>query len=148
MSQGVLRTFVIALSGGFMLAAASSSVYAIDSNNRYFAYGLGQKTCDDYVKFRERKLDALEQHPRYTKEELYEIVTKVIEQWVAGFLTAHNLYVTDTDTYNVAAKVTMEDLEVRLETACRGNPKQYFAEAMISLVQQMNPERVKAESAK
>ena len=146
MSQGVFRTFVIALSAGFMLAAASSSVYAIDNNNRYFAYGLGQKTCDDYVKFRVRKLDALEQHPRYTKEELYEIVNKVIEQWVAGFLTAHNLYV--TDTYNVAAKVTMEDLEVRLETACRGNPKQYFAEAMISLVQQLNPERVKAEGAK
>jgi len=63
-----------------MLAAASSSVYAIDNNNRYFAYGLGQKTCDDYVKLRDRKLEALEQHPRYTKEELHEIVNKVIEQ--------------------------------------------------------------------
>ena len=147
MSQGVLRTVVIALSSALMLAASTLSVYAIDSNNRYFAYGLGQRSCDDYLKFRDRKLDTLEQqHPRFSKDELYDIVNRVVEQWIAGFLTAHNLYV--SDTYNVAAKGSMDDIEARLETACRANPKEYFAEAMVSVVQQLNPERVKTESAK
>jgi len=147
MSQGVLRTVVIALSFAVMLAAPTWSIYATDTNSRYFAYGLGQKTCDDYLKFRERKLDTLEQqHPRFTKEELYDIVNRIVEQWIAGFLTAHNLYV--SDTYNVAAKESMDNIEARLEASCRANPKEYFAEAMVSVVQQLNPERVKTESAK
>lgn len=147
MSQGVLRTVVIALSSALMLAAPTWSIYAMDTNSRYFAYGLGQKTCDDYLKFRERKLDTLEQqHPRFTKEELYDIVNRIVEQWIAGFLTAHNLYV--SDTYNVAAKESMDNIEARLEAACRANPKDYFAQAMVSVVQQLNPERVKTESAK
>ncbi len=147
MSQGVLRTIVIGLSAGFMLVAASASVYAIDSNNRYFAYGLGQKSCEDYLKFRDRKLDALEQqHPRFSKDELYDIVNRIVEQWIAGFLTAHNLYV--SDTYNVAGKSTMDDIEARLETACRANTKEHFAEAMISVVEQLNSQRVRAESGK
>ena len=147
MSQAVLRTVVIALSSALMLAASTLSVSAIDSNNRYFAYGLGQRSCDDYLKFRDRKLDTLEQqHPRFSKDELYDIVNRIVEQWIAGFLTAHNLYV--SDTYNVAAKEPMDNIETRLETACRANPKEYFAEAMVSVVQQLNPERVKTESAK
>jgi hypothetical protein len=130
-----------------LVMLATAEVYAIDSNNRYFAFGLGQRSCDDYLKFRERKLDTLEQqHPRFTKEELYDIVNRITEQWIAGFLTAHNLYV--SDTYNVAAKGSMDDIEARLEAACRANPKEYFAEAMVSVVQQLNPERVKTESAK
>ena len=147
MSQAVLRTVVIALSSALMLAASTLSVSAIDSNNRYFAYGLGQRSCDDYLKFRDRKLDTLEQqHPRFSKDELYDIVNRIVEQWIAGFLTAHNLYV--SDTYNVAAKETMDNIEARLEASCRANPKEYFAEAMVSVVQQLNPERVKTESAK
>ena len=147
MSQAVLRTVVIALSSALMLAASTLSVSAIDTNNRYFAYGLGQRSCDDYLKFRDRKLDTLEQqHPRFSKDELYDIVNRIVEQWIAGFLTAHNLYV--SDTYNVAAKGSMDDIEARLEAACRTNPKEYFAEAMVSVVQQLNPERVKTESAK
>src|SRR5690348_1132357 len=125
----------------------TAEAFAIDSHSHYFAYGLGQKTCEDYIKFREKKLEALEQQqPRYSKDELYDIVNRVVEQWIAGFLTAHNLYV--SDTYNVAAKETMDNIEARLETACRANPKEYFAEAMVSVVQQLNPERVKTESAK
>jgi len=130
-----------------LMVAAVSNVYAIDGNNHYFAYGVGQKTCEDYIKFREKRLEALEQqHPRYTKDELYDIVNRIVEQWIAGFLTAHNLYV--SDTYDVVGKSTLEDLKARLDTSCRANTKQYFAAAMISVVQQLNPQRVKAESAK
>ena len=124
-----------------------SALYAIDSNNRYFAYGVGQRSCEDYVRFREKSLDTLEQqHPRYTKEELYEIVDKVVEHWIAGFLTAHNLYV--SDTYDLVGKLTMDDLKARLERSCRANTKQYFTEAMITLVQELHPLRAKVESGK
>src|SRR5262245_10653571 len=130
-----------------LMAATASKLYAIDGGNRYFAYGVGQKTCEDYIKFREKRLETLEQqHPRYTRDELYDIVNRIVEQWIAGFLTAHNLYV--SDTYDVVGKSTMEDLKARLDTSCRANTKQYFAAAMISVVQQLNPQRVKAESAK
>jgi len=126
---------------------ASSTLYAVDSSNRYFAYGLGQKTCQDYINFREKKLEALEpQYQRYTKDELYEIVDKIVEHWIAGFLTAHNLYV--NDTYDVAGKTNMDDLKNRLERACRANTNEYFAQAMISVVQQLNPQRVKAGGEK
>jgi hypothetical protein len=130
---------------GFLFA--SSTVHAVDSNNRYFAYGLGQKTCQDYINFREKKLEALEQrYQRYTKDELYEIVDKIVEHWIAGFITAHNLYV--SDTYDVAGKTNMDDLKVRLENGCRANPKHYFVEAMIALVQELNPQRVRAGGEK
>ena len=130
-----------------VILAASSRLYAIDSNSRYFAYGAGQRTCEDYIKVREKRFDTLEQqHPRYTKDELYEIVDKVIEHWIAGFLTAHNLYV--SDTYDLVGKLTMDDLKLRIERSCRANTKQYFAEAMITLAQELHPQRVKADSGK
>jgi hypothetical protein len=130
-----------------ILILARSTLHAIDSNNRYFAYGLGQRTCADYVNFREKRLDTLEQeHPRYTKDELYEIVDRIVQHWIAGFLTAHNLYV--SDTYDVAGKSSMDDIKARLEKVCRANSKQYFAEAMIAVVHELHSQRVRADSAK
>ena len=147
MNKNFFRSVRAVLTVVVVIAAASSNLYAIDSNGRYFAYGLGQRTCEDYVKFREKKLDTLEQqHPRYTKDELYEIVDKIVEHWIAGFLTAHNLYV--SDTYDVAGNTTMDDMKSRLENICRANTKEYFAEAMVTLVQQLNPQRVKADTGK
>jgi hypothetical protein len=147
MNNKVFRSAPIFLSGLVMLAIAASPLSAIDSNNRYFAYGVGQRSCEDYLKFREKRLETLEQqHPRYTKDELYEIVDKVVEHWIAGFLTAHNLYV--SDTYDLAGKTSMEELKARLEKSCRANTKQHFAEAVITLVQELHPQRVKVETRK
>jgi hypothetical protein len=141
MKRDPLRSASVVASLLAVLATTAPRLYAIDSNNRYFAYGLGQRTCQDYTRFRERRLGTLEQeHPRYTKDELYEIVNRIVEQWIAGFLTAHNLYV--SDTYDIAGKSSMDDVKSRLEKGCRANPKQYFAEAMIAVVQQLNPQRV------
>ena len=125
---------------------AVSELHAVDSKGRYFAYGVGQKTCEDYVKFREKRLETLEKHERYTKDELYEIVDKIVEHWIAGFVTAHNFYV--SDTYDVAGKSTMDDMKARLERSCRNNPKQHFAEAVITLVQELHPQRLKADALK
>jgi hypothetical protein len=130
-----------------MFATVSAKLYAIDADNRYFAYGLGQRPCEDYVKFREKRLDTLaRQHERFTKDELYEVVDKVVEHWIAGFITAHNLYV--SDTYDVIGQLSMNDLEARLEKECRANTQQYFAQAMIKVVQELHPQRVKTEPRK
>jgi hypothetical protein len=130
-----------------IIVILSSTLHAIDSNNRYFAYGVGQRTCEDYVKFREKKLETLErQHERYTRDELYEIVDKIVEHWIAGFLTATDLYV--ADTYNIAGNTTMDELKARVENICRANSKQRFAEAMVTLVQQLNPQRVRVDPGK
>ena len=146
MNSNLFRSACVSLTL-VMALGSSSTLYAIDNNHRYFAYGLGQRSCEDYVKFREKKLDSLEQkHERYTRDELYEIVDRIVEHWIAGFLTAHNFYV--SDTYDVAGKTDINDIEARLEKSCRANPKQRFAEAMISVVQQLNPQRVRAEGVK
>ena len=130
----------------FFTAVTVSELHAVDTKGRSVAYGVGHRTCADYFKFREKKLETLEKHERYTKDELYEIVDKIIEHWIAGFLTAHNFYV--ADTYDVAGKSGMDDLEARLEKSCRSNPKQLFAEAMITLMQELNPQRVKTDAGK
>jgi len=144
MNKNFLRSTRIILSIAFLITAEASQLYAIDSNNRYFAYGVGQRTCDDYVKFRGKRLETLErQHERYTKDELYEIVDKVVEHWIAGFLTATDLYL--ADTYNIAGNASMDDLKDRLETICRLDGKQFFAQAVITLVKELNRERVRAD---
>ena len=130
-----------------LLMTARSQLYAIDSSSRYFAYGVGQRSCEDYIKFRERRLESLERDfERYSKDELYEIVNWIVEHWIAGFLTAHNLYV--SDTYDLVGKLTMGDLKLRLERSCRTNSKQYFAEAVLTLAQELHPQRVKAAGGK
>ena len=147
MKKTILRGVPILLTFALVIAVTGSRLYAIDSNKSYYAYGVGQQSCEDYVKFREKKVEALEQqHERYTKDELYEMADKAVEYWIAGFLTAHDLYV--ADTFNVAGNANMDDLEARLESICRSNGKQHFAEAMFTLVQQLNPQRVKAQGAK
>ena len=147
MNNYLFRSARVVLVLAVMLAVPAPQLYAIDSSNRYFAYGLGQRSCEDYVKFREKKLEILaRKHERYTQEELYEIVDKIVEHWIAGFLTAHNLYV--SDTYDVVGNSNMDDLKARLEKSCRANSKQYFAEAVVTLVQSLHPQRVKVDSGK
>ena len=146
MNRPVFRFAMITSISVMFLAASVGDLHAIDGKGRFFAYGVGQRSCEDYVKFREKKLETLEKHERYTKDELYEIVDKVVEHWIAGFLTAHNLYV--ADTYDLAGQSTMDDLKARLEKSCRSNPKQHFAEAVVTLVHDLHPQRVKADAAK
>jgi hypothetical protein len=144
MNKNFLRSTRIILSIAFLITAEASQLYAIDNNNRYFAYGVGQKTCDDYVKFRGKRLETLErQHERYTKDELYEIVDKVVEHWIAGFLTATDLYL--ADTYNIAGSASMDNLKDRLETLCRLDGKQFFVQAVITLVKELHRERVRSD---
>ncbi len=146
MNRQAFRTAMIASISAIFLTAAVADLRAVDGKGRFFAYGVGQRSCEDYVKFREKKIEALEQHERYTKDELYEIVDKIVEHWIAGFLTAHNLYV--ADTYDLAGQSTMNDLKARLEKSCRSNTEQHFAEAVVAVVQELHPQRVKAEAAK
>ena len=136
-------TIVVAV---FLIPVGMTGALAMDSNGKFFAYGVGRMSCEDYVQLREKKSETLEKQEPYTKDELYEMADKAIEYWIAGFLTAHNYYV--TDTYDLAGKVKIEELKPRLEKICRANTKQYFAEAMIKLTQELHPQRIKAAVAK
>jgi len=118
MRNRILRSVRLIAIVMLAIVGTHTQLHGMDSNNRYFAYGVGQRTCEDYVKYREKRLETLEQQqPRYTKDELYDIVNRIVEQWIAGFLTAHNLYV--SDTYNVAGKSSMEDIKARRVTLPR-----------------------------
>ncbi len=147
MNKTMLRCVPILLTLIVVIAAIGSRLYAVDRDNSYYAYGVGQQSCENFIRFREKKIDALEQqHERYTKDELYEMADKAVEYWIAWFLTAHDLYM--ADTFNVAGNTNMDELKARLESICRSNGKQHVAEAMFMLVKQLNPQRVKAQSTK
>jgi hypothetical protein len=146
MDKKLFRAATVVVLAVFLIPAGMTGALAMDSNGKFFAYGVGQMSCEDYVKLREKRIESLEKQESYTKDELYEIVDKVTEYWIAGFLSAHNFYV--TDTYDLAGKVKIEELKPRLEKICRGDTKQYFAEAMIKLTQELHPQRVKAAAAK
>jgi hypothetical protein len=107
---------------------------AMDGQGRFLALGVGKRSCEDFIKFRQKKLELA--------PEQYEIAQHVIEHWVAGFLTAHNFYV--TDTYDVKGNATPEDLAQWLENYCKANPTRYFAEGVIALTFELHPKRVTA----
>jgi hypothetical protein len=125
--------------GPFVVAAIAlplfvSDAIPMDRNGRFFALGVGQRPCEDFVKYRQKKLELT--------PEQYEIAEHVIQHWVAGFLTAHNFYV--TDTYNVKGTATPDEMGQWLESYCTKNPKNYFAEAVIALTLELHPKRITA----
>jgi hypothetical protein len=116
-----------------------ANTLAMDTNGRYLALGVGSRSCADYVKYSEKKLANL-------TDEQYEIADKIIEHWVAGFMTAHNFYV--TDTYDVVGTITIDELQDRIEKYCRANPNNRVAEAMVAIVQQLHANRIRFDPSK
>jgi hypothetical protein len=128
-----------ALLAVFLITAGMSNALAMDSNGRYFALGVGSRSCADYVKYSEKKLD------NFTDEQ-YEIADKIIEHWVAGFMTAHNFYV--TDTYDVVGTVTIDQLQERIEKYCRANPNKRVAESIVLIAEELHKNRVRVDPSK
>ena len=125
--------------GSLLISGEMSNTLAIDSNGRYFALGVGSRSCGDYLKFSEKRLE------NFTEEQ-YEIADKIIEHWVAGFFTAHNFYV--MDTYNVVGTVTIDQLQERIEKYCRANPNKRVAEAIVAIAQELHANRIKVDTTK
>jgi hypothetical protein len=125
--------------GAILISGWLSNTLAMDSNGRYLALGVGSRSCADYVKYSEKKL------ANFTDEQ-YEIADKIIEHWVAGFMTAHNFYV--TDTYDVVGTITIDELQDRIEKYCRANPNNRVAEAMVAIVQQLHANRIRFDPSK
>jgi hypothetical protein len=124
--------FVVAVSLVSIISFGSTGVFAMDKNGLYFAFGVGTRTCEDYVSFREKRLEP------FTPEQ-YEVAARVVQHWLLGYLTAHNLYV--RDTYNVMGDATMEQLEGWIESYCKSNQKKRFAEAVFAMVESLHPKR-------
>jgi hypothetical protein len=126
----------IAITALFLISGGPSSTLAMDSNGRYFALGVGSRSCADYVKYSEKRLENF-------SEEQYAIADKIIEHWVAGFMTAHNFYV--TDTYDAVGTVTIDQLQERIEQYCRANPTKRVAEAMVAIAQDLHKNRIRVD---
>jgi hypothetical protein len=131
----VIATFL----ASFLSSGGLSYTLAMDSNGRYLALGVGSRSCADYVKYSEKKLENL-------TDEQYEIADKIIEHWVAGFMTAHNFYV--TDTYDVVGTVTIDQLQERIEKYCRANPNKRVAESIVLIVEDLHKNRVRVDPSK
>jgi hypothetical protein len=131
----VIATFL----GSLLISGGLSNTLAIDSNGRYFALGVGSRSCADYVKYSEKKLENL-------TDEQYEIADKIIEHWVAGFMTAHNFYV--TDTYDVVGTITIDQLQERIEKYCRANPNRRVAESIVLIAGELHKNRVRIDPSK
>jgi hypothetical protein len=132
--------FVIASFLGLLLVSGwPSNTLAMDINGRYFALGVGSRPCVDYLKYSEKKLE------NFTDEQ-YEIADKIIEHWVAGFMTAHNFYV--TDTYDVVGTVTIDQMQERIEKYCRANPNKRVAESIILIAEDLHKNRIRVDPSK
>jgi len=137
--MGVAWLAITIFLGSLLVSGGLSSTLAMDSNGRYFALGVGSRSCGDYIKFREKRVE------NFTPEQ-YEIAGVIMEHWVAGYLTAHNFYV--TDTYDVVGVVTMDQLKDRIEKYCRANPNNRVAEGMVVLVHELHENRIKVDTSK
>ena len=135
----VVSLTMIPFLGALLVSGELSNTLAIDSNGRYFALGVGSRSCADYLKFSEKRLE------NFTPEQ-YEIADVIIEHWVAGFFTAHNFYV--TDTFNVVGTVTIDQLQERIEKYCRANPNKRVAEAIVAIAQELHANRIKFDPSK
>ncbi len=139
MSTKLLRLVTVALLAVFCAPVGVSSVWAMDSNGRYFALGAGSRPCSDFIKFREKRLE------NFTPEQ-YDVTDVIVEHWVAGYFTAHNFYV--TDTYDVVGTVTMDQIEDRIEKYCRANPNHRVAEAVAAIAQELHTNRIRLDPGK
>jgi hypothetical protein len=125
--------------GSLLVSGWPSNTLAMDINGRYFALGVGSKSCADYLKYSEKKLE------NFTDEQ-YEIADKIIEHWVAGFMTAHNFYV--TDTYDVVGTVTIDQMQERIEKYCRANPNKRVAESIVLIAEDLHKNRIRVDPSK
>jgi hypothetical protein len=127
---------IVIFLGTLLIFGELSNTLAIDNNGRYFALGVGSRSCTDYVKYSEKRLE------NFTDEQ-YEIADKIIEHWVAGFMTAHNFYV--TDTYDAVGTIAIDQLQERIEKYCRANPNARVAAAMVAIAQDLHKNRIRVE---
>jgi hypothetical protein len=125
--------------GSLLVSGGLSNAVAMDVNGRYFALGTGSRSCSDYIKLREKRLE------NFTPEQ-YEVAEVIVEHWVAGFLTAHNFYV--TDTFDVVGIVTMDQLKQKLDKYCKTNPNNRVAEGMVITVHELHPNRIRVDTSK
>ena len=132
-----IRGFRLVTVALFLVSAGLSNTLAMDSNGRYFALGAGSRSCGDYIKFREKRLE------NFTPEQ-YEIAGVIVEHWMAGYFTAHNFYV--TDTYDVVGTVTMEQLKDRIEKFCRSNPNSRIAEGVAAIALELHANRIRLDT--
>ncbi len=66
---------IVTFLGSLLISGGLSTTLALDSNGRYYALGIGSRSCGDYIKFREKRLENL-------TPEQYEIADVIVEHYL------------------------------------------------------------------
>lgn len=114
---------VCALVAGLMLTGGS--VQARDGQDRYQIFGAGLHPCSTAL--------AAARDPA---------AMRVLETWMAGYLTAANY--AEPDTYNILGDLAPGRFVPELLHVCRGDPTLNLAGAMVALIQRRFAERIKS----
>jgi hypothetical protein len=110
------------------LLLAMGAASAADSNSQFALKGAGFLPCQVFVQEREKQTN----------------IYYMIGGWVEGYLSAHNRYA--EDTYDIASFETLELLLSVLHNHCQSNPNDRLYTVVNSMVQQLHPDRIVAES--
>ena len=73
----VVSLVMVTFLGALLVLSELPNALAIDVNGRYFALGVGSRSCGDHLKFSEKRLE------NFTSEQ-WEIADVIIEHWVSG----------------------------------------------------------------
>lgn len=110
------------------LLLVMSAASAADSDGQFALKGAGFLPCQVFVQEREKRTN----------------IYYMIGGWVEGYLSAHNRYA--GDTYDVASFETLELLLSVLQNHCQSHPNDRLYTVVNSIVQQLHPDRIVAES--
>jgi hypothetical protein len=121
------RSWWIAAVVAGLVAAVSTPAPAVDADGRFAAKGWAAGSCEALV----------------TAVEDEESVDRpLFVGWVAGYLTAANIY--QDDTFDLAPLAPMETLANIIVQQCRQNPDVAVVEVMIALADQLEQQRLRS----
>jgi hypothetical protein len=109
------------------LAIAGGAI-AADRNGRFAPKGAGLVLCERFVAEHAKGSDAY----------------FLFRGWIDGFVTAANRY--ETETFDLLASQTPATIAAAIDNHCSKNPQDPVVEVMLSIVDQLRDQRIRAES--
>jgi hypothetical protein len=108
--------------------AIAGGAFAADRNGRFAPKGAGLVLCESFVAEHAKGSDAY----------------LLFRGWIDGFVTAANRY--ETETFDLLASQTPATIAAAIDNHCSKNPQDPVVEVMLSIVDQLRDQRIRAES--
>ena len=102
--------------------------YAADRSGEFFTRGVGSQTCAAFLAEKSKN----------------SAMYFLFRSWVNGYLSAYNQMT--SETYDIAAAMSIDDLDGSIEATCKAYPDQQFWTAAFALTRALEPHRLKAKS--